>query len=108
MPRATATRSFTSLGSAGSRLSTNGGGSNGAAATAIAIPGGVIEILPSADVDLEAATKKRDAKRRELEAEIKRARGKLDNAGFTAKAPADVVEAERAKLAALKSELEAL
>jgi valyl-tRNA synthetase len=89
-------------------ISTNGSASNGAAATAIAIPGGVIEILPSADVDLDAAAKKRDAKRKELEVEIKRAEGKLGNAGFTAKAPADVVEAERAKLASLKAELEAL
>jgi valyl-tRNA synthetase len=79
-----------------------------AAAAAVVIPGGVIEILPSVDVDLEAATRKGEAKRKELEAEIKRAEGKLSNKGFVDKAPAVVVEAERAKLEALRAELEAL
>jgi valyl-tRNA synthetase len=79
-----------------------------AAAAAIVIPGGVLEILPSTDVDLEAATRKREAKRKELESEIKRAEGKLSNKGFVDKAPAAVVAAERAKLDALRSELEAL
>jgi len=81
---------------------------DGAPAAAIVVPGGVIEILPTGDVDLEAATRKREAKRRELEAEIRRAEGKLSNAGFVAKAPPEVVQAERAKLAALRAELEAL
>ncbi len=80
----------------------------GEAKTAVAIHGGVIEILPSADVDLHAADTKRDAKRVELTAEIKRAEGKLANQGFTAKAPPEVVESERAKLVDLKAELEAL
>jgi valyl-tRNA synthetase len=81
---------------------------DGAAAAAIVVPGGVIEILPNGEVDVEAATRKREAKRMELEAEIRRAEGKLSNAGFVAKAPPAVVEAERAKLAALRAELEAL
>jgi len=79
-----------------------------AAVAAIVIPGGVLEILPSADVDLEAATRKGEAKRKELEAEIKRAEGKLSNKGFVDKAPAAVVEAERSKLDALRAELEGL
>jgi valyl-tRNA synthetase len=79
-----------------------------AAAAAIVIPGGVLEILPSTDVDLEAATRKREGKRKELESEIKRAEGKLSNKGFVDKAPAAVVAAERAKLDALRAELEAL
>jgi valyl-tRNA synthetase len=79
-----------------------------AAKTTVAIQGGVIEILPSPDVDLLAADAKRDAKRRELAAEIKRAEGKLANEGFTAKAPAAVVASERAKLADLKAELESV
>jgi valyl-tRNA synthetase len=78
------------------------------ATAAIVINGGVIEILASGDVDLEAATRKRDAKRKELESEIKRAEGKLSNKGFVAKAPESVVAAERAKLEALRAELEAL
>jgi valyl-tRNA synthetase len=88
-------------------IGVDGDGLDGAAA-AIVIPGGVIHVLASADVDVEAATRKREAKRRELEAEIKRAEGKLANQGFTAKAPPAVVEAERTKLGALRAELEAL
>ena len=76
--------------------------------SAIAIPGGAIEILHSDDVDLEAASRKRAAKRAELEAEIVRAEGRLGNAGFVAKAPPAVVAAERAKLESLRAELEAL
>ena len=75
------------------------------AKTTVAIQGGVIEILPSAAVDLHAADAKRDAKRNELTAEIKRAEAKLANKGFTEKAPPAVVDAERAKLTDLKAEL---
>ncbi len=82
-------------------------GSPGRGAT-IAVPGGAIEILPSDEVDLEAASRKRAAKRAELEAEIERAERKLANAGFVGKAPPAVVEAERAKLESLRAELEAL
>jgi valyl-tRNA synthetase len=80
----------------------------GEAAGTITVPGGAIEILPTADVDLRAAQDKRERKRVELDAEIKRAEGKLANQAFVAKAPPVVVTAERAKLAALKEELEAL
>jgi valyl-tRNA synthetase len=80
----------------------------GEAKTTVAIHGGVIEILPSTDVDLLAADAKRDAKRKELTAEIARAEGKLANKGFTDKAPPAVVAGERHKLADLKAELEGL
>ena len=43
-----------------------------------------------------------------LQAEIKRAEGKLANQGFVAKAPEAVVQAEREKLDKLKKELEEL
>jgi valyl-tRNA synthetase len=49
----------------------------------------------------------RCSERRKLEEEIGRLHGKLANAGFVAKAPAEVVEGERAKLAKLEAELEA-
>ena len=39
---------------------------------------------------------------------MKRGEGKLSNEGFVAKAPADVVDAEREKLAAYRAELEDL
>jgi valyl-tRNA synthetase len=82
-------------------------GADQAAAT-IPVPGGTIEILAGADLDLGAAQREREAKRAKLTAEIERARSRLANEGFVAKAPADVVAAERDKLAALLAELKAL
>jgi valyl-tRNA synthetase len=81
---------------------------DGEVAASIPIPGGTVEILRTDDVDLDAAQRKRDAQRTDLEAEIKRAEAKLANAGFVAKAPPAVVQAERDKLATLRAELEAL
>jgi len=80
----------------------------GEAAASIPVPGGVVEILATDDLDLEAAQRKREAKRIELEAEIVRAQDKLANRGFVEKAPPAVVQAERDKLAELQAELEAL
>jgi valyl-tRNA synthetase len=74
----------------------------------VPVPGGVVEILPDAAVDVEAAARKREAARERLRAEIARAEAKLGNAGFVAKAPRHVVEAEREKLERLRAELEAL
>ena len=74
----------------------------------VPIPGGNVAVLASDAVDTEAEAKRAAAERTRLEAEIKRAQGKLANEGFTAKAPPPVVEAERDKLARLQSELDAL
>jgi valyl-tRNA synthetase len=74
----------------------------------IPVPGGVVEILASDDVDLEAAQRKVAAQRAKLEVEIDRAARKLSNQGFVAKAPAEVVQAEREKLERLRADLEAL
>ena len=91
------------------RLDLNSESSNGSEpAATVPIPGGALEILATADVDLGAAQRKQDAKRQELTADIARAKGKLANAGFVAKARPEVVQAERDKLAALEAELEAL
>ncbi|MDE3133463.1 MAG: valine--tRNA ligase [Acidobacteriota bacterium] len=79
-----------------------------AAGASIPVPGGSIEIFASDGLDLDAAARKREGKRKQLEAEIARAEAKLSNSGFVDKAPPAVVEAERAKLAALRAELEAL
>ena len=69
---------------------------------------GPVEILPSQDVDA-AQVRRRIAERRDaLQAEVARAEGKLANSRFVDKAPADVVEAERAKLARFQAELEEL
>jgi valyl-tRNA synthetase len=49
-----------------------------------------------------------EERRDKLRGEVKRGEGKLSNEGFVAKAPADVVDAEREKLAAYRAELEEL
>jgi valyl-tRNA synthetase len=83
--------------------------SDGAApATSVPIPGGAIELLPSPDLDLGAAERKRAARHATLEQEIERLERKLANDGFVSNAPPHVVQAERDKLARLREELEAL
>ena len=76
-------------------------------AATVVVPGGAVEILAAAGLDLGAAERKLAARRATLEAEIERAERKLGNAGFVAKAPDAVVAAEREKLARLRGELEA-
>ncbi len=74
----------------------------------VAVPGGAVEVLSEDGLDLYAAERRREAERERLRAEIGRVRAKLANEGFTAKAPAAVVEGERTKLTHLQTELEAL
>jgi valyl-tRNA synthetase len=74
----------------------------------VPVPGGTVEILPSEDVDIEGAERRLAARRAKLQSEIERAERKLGNPGFVAKAPPDVVEAEREKLDRLRAELESL
>jgi valyl-tRNA synthetase len=77
-------------------------------AASVPIPGGVIEVLPTPELDLGAAERKRTARRAAVEDEIERAERKLANQGFVSKAPAEIVAAERGKLETLRQELEAL
>ena len=49
-----------------------------------------------------------EKEKKNLEGEIARANGKLNNPGFLAKAPAQLVEQEKAKLKTTESMLEAL
>jgi valyl-tRNA synthetase len=74
----------------------------------VPVPGGTVEILPSDDVDVEGAQRKLAARRAQLESEIERAERKLANKGFVAKAPPEVVQAERDKLARLRAELDTI
>jgi valyl-tRNA synthetase len=60
------------------------------------------------EADLDAARRRAEARKRQLESEIDRAERKLANQGFVTKAPPDVVEAERGKLEDLRAQLEAL
>jgi valyl-tRNA synthetase len=77
-------------------------------AVSIPVPGDAVEVLRSAGVDLGEAERRREAERERLRAEIARAEGRLANEGFVAKAPAQLVAAERDKLERLRRELEAL
>jgi valyl-tRNA synthetase len=69
---------------------------------------GGVELLETEGVDPKAVQARIDERREKLRAEVRRGEGKLSNEGFVAKAPADVVEAEREKLAAYRAELEEL
>src|SRR5579875_48668 len=89
------------------RITLDGAGPDAPVAS-VAVPGGAVEILPGGELDLGAAARRREERRATLEAEIRRAEGRLANEGFVRKAPAAVVQGERDKLARLKGELEAL
>ena len=69
---------------------------------------GGVELLETEGVDPKAVQARIDERREKLRVEVRRGEGKLSNEGFVAKAPADVVEAEREKLAAYRAELEEL
>ena len=66
---------------------------------------GPLELLASDDVDPGQVRARIDARAAELRAEVERGERKLANQGFVAKAPAEVVEAEREKLEAYRREL---
>ncbi len=74
----------------------------------VAVPCGTVEVLSAAGLDFEGAARRRAAAAGRLEAEIARVQGKLGSAAFVERAPAEVVEGERARLARLRAELEAL
>jgi valyl-tRNA synthetase len=65
-------------------------------------------LLETEGVDPKAVAARIEERREQLRAEVNRGEGKLGNEGFVAKAPADVVDAEREKLASYKAELEEL
>ncbi len=74
---------------------------------AIATVAGV-ELLETEGLDAEAARARIEERREQLRSEVERGERKLSNEGFVAKAPADVVDAERVKLEAHRAELEEL
>ncbi len=84
------------------RLSLDGAGGEALATI------GSVEILGTDEVDAEEVKRRVAERLSELRAEVARAEGKLANESFAAKAPAEVVEAERAKLGAYRAELEEL
>jgi valyl-tRNA synthetase len=69
---------------------------------------GRLEILASEEIDAGEVRRRVGERRDALRSEIERAQHKLSNDGFVSKAPAEVVEAERRKLATYRAELEEL
>ncbi len=89
-------------------VSRNGAHAERSVVAAVPVPGGAVEVLGAEGLDLDAAQRRRDAERERLQSEIARSQAKLANEQFVAKAPAEVVEAERAKLERLRAEIEAV
>jgi valyl-tRNA synthetase len=89
-------------------VSRNGAHAEAAVVASVPVPGGAVEVLGAEGLDLDAAQRRREAERARLQSEIQRAQAKLDNEQFLAKAPAEVVAAERAKLERLHAEIEAV
>jgi valyl-tRNA synthetase len=83
-----------------------GAGPDGVGVASVPIPGGVLAILEG--VDLSAHAERIERERLRLDSEIERLERKLDNAAFVANAPAELVAAEREKLARLRAERGAL
>ncbi|MGI8585088.1 MAG: valine--tRNA ligase [Thermoleophilaceae bacterium] len=83
-------------------------GANGDVVASVGVPGGVVQVLASDAIDAEGAERRQAGRRATLEDEIARAEGKLANERFVERAPADVVDRERAKLAGFRRELDGL
>lgn len=79
--------------------------SDGEPTATVPVPGGSVEIRAGDLVDREAEARKAAAERERVQQEIARAEAKLANQGFVAKAPPDLVQAERDKLERLRREL---
>ncbi len=88
------------------RLELHGG--DGDTAAEVPVPGGAVQLLASEDFDPGAASARLDERRAKIEVEIERLRSKLANERFVERAPADVVQGERDKLAAYEADLERL
>jgi valyl-tRNA synthetase len=81
---------------------------NGDVLFTLPIPGGGVQILPSDAFDPAEAERRIAAKRESLRAETERAERKLANERFVERAPAEVVEEERRKLAEYRESLRRL
>src|SRR3954468_22829715 len=82
------------------RFSLDGSSANGGDPVAtVAVPGGSVHVFETQDIDFAEAERRRAPEREKLQTEIARLEGKLANAKFVERAPAEVVAAERQKLA---------
>jgi valyl-tRNA synthetase len=66
---------------------------------------GAVEVLASEELDAERVESRVEERRAKLRSEVERGERKLGNEGFVAKAPPEVVEAEREKLDGYRAEL---
>jgi valyl-tRNA synthetase len=82
-----------------------GSGDGNGSGLSLAIPGAAVEVLPNDAIDLGEAKGKIAAYVQNLRDEIKGAQGKLSNRGFVEKAPDEVVQEWRDKLARYEREL---
>ena len=80
----------------------------GDVAASVPVTGGTVELLVSEEFDAEEAGRRIQGERDRLRAEITRLEKKLGNARFVERAPADVVQGEREKLAEYGGALERL
>jgi valyl-tRNA synthetase len=69
---------------------------------------GPVKVLASSEIDAGAVAARLEKRREELRSEVARAEGKLANEKFVARAPAELVEEERAKLERHRAELKEL
>ncbi|HEU0019102.1 MAG TPA: valine--tRNA ligase [Thermoleophilaceae bacterium] len=77
----------------------------GEVAAEVPVPGGAVQLLASDDFDPGAVAARVAERRDKLEVEIVRLEAKLANERFVERAPADVVQGERDKLAGYRDEL---
>ena len=85
-----------------------GAGGRGTPVASVPVPGGSVELLAGPDFDADEAGRRIEGERERLRGEIGRLEKKLGNAKFVERAPADVVEGERGKLAEYTAALERL
>jgi valyl-tRNA synthetase len=74
----------------------------------VGVPGGAVLVMPSDAVDMEAERKRAAERAEQVRKEIAGVEKKLANESFVAKAPANVVQAQRDKLEILQKELDEL
>lgn len=74
-------------------------------AVSIVVTGAEVFLPMNELVDISAETNRLEKEREALKAEVSRAKGKLANEGFVAKAPASLIEQEKTKLAEFEAKL---
>jgi valyl-tRNA synthetase len=86
----------------------DGAAEGGAVAAEVPVPGGAVQLLATDDFDPGAVAARIAERRAKLTGEIERLEAKLANERFVERAPADVVQGERDKLAGYRDELDRL